>query len=72
MKPDWRYLTCASVGFSNPRILDYHTWRARYGCSKNVGKDENGMLNTNKVVSLGRVKSYGSVTCIINCVGLGA
>jgi len=27
MKPDWRYLTCASIGFSCPRLLEYAEWR---------------------------------------------
>ena len=72
MKPDWRYLTCASVGFSCPRMLEYKEWRAKYGQSKGVGKDEGCMISQHKMLSVGKVKSYGSVTCIQNSAGLGS
>ena len=31
MKPDWRYLTCVSVGFINPRIIELKDWKIKYG-----------------------------------------
>ena len=64
MKPDWRYLTAASIGFSCPRLLEFKEWRAKYGQSKGVGKDEGCMISQHKMLSIGKVKSYGSVTCI--------
>lgn len=27
MKPDWRYLTCGSIGYSCPRVLEFNEWR---------------------------------------------
>lgn len=72
MKPDWRYLTCAHIGFSNPRMYDYKEWKAKYGQSRGVGKDEGAILNQHKALSIGRVKSYGSITCIQSSAGLGA
>jgi len=31
MKPDWRYLTTATIGFSCPRAMDFKDWRSKYG-----------------------------------------
>lgn len=45
MKPDWRYLTAASIGFSCPRVLEFKEWRQKYGQSRGVCKDESNMLN---------------------------
>lgn len=64
MKPDWRYLTVATIGFSCPRLYDFKEWRAKYGQSRGVGKDESAILNQHKALSIGKVKSYGSITCI--------
>jgi len=72
MKPDWRYLTCATIGFSCPRMYDFKEWRAKYGASRGVGKDEGAILNQHKSLSIGKVKSYGSITCIQTSAGLGA
>ena len=69
MKPDWRYLTCASIGYSCPRLYDFKEWRAKYGASRGVGKDEGAILSQHKALSIGRVKSYGSITCIQTSAG---
>ena len=31
MKPDWRYLTVATIGYSCPRSLQFKEWRNKYG-----------------------------------------
>jgi hypothetical protein len=31
MKPDWRFLNCATIGFSCPQLFDATTWRQKYG-----------------------------------------
>ena len=72
MKPDWRYLNCASIGFSCPRKLETKEWRAKYGQSRGVGKDEGQTISQHKLLSIGKVKSYGSITCIQNSAGIGA
>ena len=72
MKPDWRYLTVATIGYSSPRLYDFKEWRAKYGQSRGVGKDEGAILNSHKSLSIGKVKSYGSITCIQTSAGLGA
>ncbi len=46
--------------------------RNKYGCSKNVTKNEWQLLTPNKLCSFGKVKSYGSVTTVINSLGLGS
>jgi hypothetical protein len=74
MKPDSRYLNMVSIGFSVPRtdFSDIREYRNKYGCSKGVTRNETLVLSANKCASLGKVKSYGSITSVINCVGLGA
>jgi len=72
MKPDSRFLTMASIGYSQPKELDYKEWRHKYGCSRNVSRVESVTVNPNKAVSLGKVKSYGSITTVINSVGQGS
>jgi hypothetical protein len=55
-----------TVGFNSPAELDFKDWRQRYGCSKGVPKNESLTINIDKSVSIGRVKSYGSITSIVN------
>jgi hypothetical protein len=73
--PDPRYLSCVSVTFSVPLPATPHTTFAHkltYACSKGVTKNPWLLLSPNKSLSLGRVKSYGSVTTVITSAGLGA
>ena len=73
MKPDSRYTCIASIGFNLPQHeLDQREYRTKYGCSKGISKNENLILSLHKCVSLGKVKSYGSITTIINSLGQGA
>ncbi len=46
--------------------------RNKYGCSRGVTKDDWQVLTPNKLCSFGKVKSYGSITTIMNCLGLGS
>ena len=74
MKPDSRYLHMVAIGHSLPR-LDYaelKDYRNKYGCSKGVTRNENLVISPNKCASFGKVKSYGSITTVINSVGQGA
>ena len=72
MKPDWRYLNCVSIGFTSPQVSDVNHWRQKYGQSKGVPKDESHLIGYHKTLSVGKVKSYGSNTCIQSSVGQGA
>ena len=71
-KPDSRYLSMASIGFSQPGVLEGGEWRKRYSSSKSVSKDERLTINSHKSISYGRVKSYGSITTVINSLGQGS
>ncbi len=76
-KPDSRYLNMLSIGFNHPMRVDAsHESQLRhknkYGCSRGVTRDEWLVVSPNKLASFGRVKSYGSVTTIMNSVALGA
>ena len=70
-KPDSRFTNMVSIGFSLPRseLLDMREYKNKYGCSRGVTRDENLVISPNKCASFGRVKSYGSVTTIVNCLG---
>ena len=72
--PDSRYLNCVSVGFSVPLPAQHpsHQHKVTYACSMGVTKTPFLLLSPNKALSLGRVKSYGSITTIVNSAGLGA
>ncbi len=74
MKPDSRYTNMLSIGFSIPRkeYLERGDYKNKYGCSKGVTKNETLLISPNKCVSYGKVKSYGSITTLVNCVGSGA
>jgi len=62
----------ASIGFNQPIVLENGDWRKRYSCSKSVSKDERLTVNQHKSISYGRVKSYGSVTTIVNSLSQGS
>jgi len=72
MKPDWRYLNVASIGFCCPRALPFRAWRTKYGQSRGVPREEGAFMSQHKQLCIGKVKSYGSVTCIQTTAGLGA
>ncbi|CDW89156.1 UNKNOWN [Stylonychia lemnae] len=73
MKPDSRYQTMVSIGFSTPiPDQDIREYKIKYGCSKGVSKNENLMISMHKTASFGKVKSYGSVTTVVNSAGVGS
>ena len=74
MKPDSRYTNMLSIGYSLPKseYTEIRDYKNKYGCSKGVTKNENLVLSPNKCVSYGRVKSYGSITTLVNSVGSGS
>ena len=45
MKPDWRYLTCASIGFINPKVYEIKDWKIKYGSSNGVPRDESLLVS---------------------------
>jgi hypothetical protein len=65
MKPDSRYHNMAAIGYCMPEEVEFKKWKKRYGVSKAVSRNENLMLSRNKLLSLGKVKSYGSVTTVV-------
>ena len=74
-KPDSRYTNMLSIGYSLPKqsgIDDFKDYRNKYGCSRGVTRNEHLVLSPNKCASFGKVKSYGSITTVVNSVGLGA
>ena len=73
MKPDSRYLNMVSIGFTLPQNnMDPRDHKTKYGCSKGISRNESLMLSLNKCASFGKVKSYGSITTVVNSVGTGA
>ena len=73
MRQDSRYVNFASIGFSIPHSgIDFRDYRLKYGQSQGISKNENLMTSLHKCASLGRVKSYGSITTVVNSVGVGA
>jgi hypothetical protein len=73
-KPDSRYTRLFSLGFSLPRadFRDLREYKNKYGCSRGVTRNETLVLSVNKAVSLGVVRSYGSITTVVNSAGTGA
>ena len=73
MKPDSRYTNMCSIGYSLPQTdLDLREYRTKYGQSKGISKNENLMVSPHKTASFGKVKSYGSITTILNSLGCGS
>jgi len=72
MRPDHRYCTVATIGYNLPVKRGDKEYSVKYGASKIIPKSDEELLNPHKSVSVGRVKSYGSITAILNSAGVGA
>ena len=48
MKPDWRYLNMATIGFSCPRSLQFKEWRTKYGQTRGQSRSEGAILSQHK------------------------
>ena len=71
ISPDHSYWDFGLIGFQEPYEIDFQDYKYIYGCSKWVLKDSNHYLNSDKSLSIGKVRSYGAITTVTWSASIG-
>ena len=71
MSPDHSYWDFGLIGFQEPYEIDFNDYKYIYGWSKCVIRDSNHFINSDKSLSIGKVRSYGAITTVTWSAGIG-